>query len=649
MIIKSKVSASGHTSGGFTLIEIAMILVIVGLLVGMGAGMLGPLVKRNKLTDTRKTVREVYNSIVGYAMSNKTLPSALTALGVSTEDSYSNSILYYPAAGITGPNICTTQGTYLTVNDNGTAMNNVAFVVFSQGPNVCNQTGTASPFTIQDTGVTVACPQDANAGYDDIVLYLDINAVRERICNIFRIVTDTLPAGVEEAVYPSVVLEATDGTLAYTWSLSSGSLPPGLSLNAAGQITGTPVADGSYNFTVLVTEAEGRTASKSLVITIHPNDPDITTMFFHKGEESIAYSAALSATGGTGSYTWAVISGSLPPGLSLTGSTISGTPTTAGTYAFTLQITDGAGRQDTESLSITIDVTSGGGGGGGGGGSGGSGGSGGGIPPGGSNELWLGQQGGKIQACATTGTCTDYGDKGANIYDVAVFSSFLWIGQSNGVLKSCNSGGLCLEHGDQGSVISEMHTLGSDLWIAHNDGVLQSCDSSGVCTNRGDKGNNISAMTDFSTKLWIGQSDGRLKSCDTSGTCTDYGDKGRSIYVMREFNGKLWLGQNRGILKSCDASGACTNHGDKGQHIYAMAVFDNKLWIGQSDGKIRSCDTGGVCTDHGVKGRTIYAMEVYDSKLWIGHNRGVLQSCDTSGTCASQGDKGNHIRAMTFF
>jgi type II secretory pathway pseudopilin PulG len=646
MRMKTELIESGHSRQGFTLIEIAMILVIVGLLVGMGASMLGPMVKRNKLNDTRKAVRKVYNSILGFAEANKTLPAALTALGVKTEDSYSKAILYYPAAGITGANICTTQGTYLNVNDKGTVRSSVAFVVFSQGPNVCNQSGTASPFTIHDTGITVACPQDANAGYDDIVLYSDINALRERICNTFRIVTESLPTGVEETAYPSVVLEATDGTLAYTWSVSSGSLPPGLNLSAGGQITGTPGADGSYNFTVLVTEAEGRTASKSLVITIHPNDPEITTVFFHKGEEGIPYSAALAATGGSGAYTWTVLSGLLPPGLGLTGSTISGTPASAGTYAFTLQITDGSGRQDRSSLSITIDPVSGGGGGGG---SGGSGGSGGGIPPGGSNELWVVQQGGTIQACAAAGTCTNYGDKGSNINDVAVFSSFLWIGQSDGFLKSCNSGGLCTEHGDQGNGISEMHTLGSDLWLGHSDGILQSCDSAGVCTSRGDTGSSIGAMTDFSTKLWIGQSDGRLKSCDTSGTCTDHGDKGRSIYVMEEFNGKLWLGQNRGNLRSCDSSGTCIDHGDKGDHIYAMAVFNNKLWIGQNDGRLKSCDTSGTCTDHGDKGRAVYSMAVYDNKLWIGHDRGDLQSCDTSGTCTSQGDKGNSIRAIVVF
>ncbi|UCE72423.1 MAG: prepilin-type N-terminal cleavage/methylation domain-containing protein, partial [Nitrospiraceae bacterium] len=67
MRIKRELIESGRSRQGFTLIEIAMILVIVGLLVGMGASMLGPMVKRNKLNDTRKAVREVYNSILGFA------------------------------------------------------------------------------------------------------------------------------------------------------------------------------------------------------------------------------------------------------------------------------------------------------------------------------------------------------------------------------------------------------------------------------------------------------------------------------------------------------------------------------------------------------------------------------------------------------
>jgi hypothetical protein len=70
------------------------------------------------------------------------------------------------------------------------------------------------------------------------------------------------------------------------------------------------------------------------------------------------YSANVTATGGTGSYTWTLASGSLPPGLSLTSGTpsarISGTPTKKGTFTFTLRVRDAAAATVTRSFSITI-------------------------------------------------------------------------------------------------------------------------------------------------------------------------------------------------------------------------------------------------------------------------------------------------------
>jgi prepilin-type N-terminal cleavage/methylation domain-containing protein len=296
---------------GFTLIELAIVLVIIGLLVGMGAGLMGPLTKRVKLNESRDTIKEVYHAITGYTAANKMLPADLTVLSTKTKDAYGKDVLYYPAGAITAADLCTTQGTYLTVNDNGTNKNNVAFIVFSQG------------------------------------------ALREEICNSFRIVTDSLTIGTEETVYSSTTLQATDGTPLYSWTYSGG-LPPGLTLNVSGQITGTPEADGSYNFDVTVTDAEGRLATKSLVITIYPNDPTINTDVLHYSSVGTSYNAAIAASGGATPYSWSIISGSLPPGLSMAGNTISGVLTSAGTYAFTVQITDQRGRTATKTLSIAV-------------------------------------------------------------------------------------------------------------------------------------------------------------------------------------------------------------------------------------------------------------------------------------------------------
>jgi hypothetical protein len=71
-----------------------------------------------------------------------------------------------------------------------------------------------------------------------------------------------------------------------------------------------------------------------------------------------AYSQTLAATGGNGVYTWSIVAGSLPAGLSLNPSTgeISGTPSTAATSNFTVQVQSGEGQTDTQALSITVNV-----------------------------------------------------------------------------------------------------------------------------------------------------------------------------------------------------------------------------------------------------------------------------------------------------
>jgi subtilisin family serine protease len=88
---------------------------------------------------------------------------------------------------------------------------------------------------------------------------------------------------------------------------------------------------------------------------------DITTTSLADGTEGVSYSETVSATGGTAPYTWAVVSGSLPAGMSLNAGTgeISGTPTgPAGTSSFTMQVTDAASATDTRALSITINPAS---------------------------------------------------------------------------------------------------------------------------------------------------------------------------------------------------------------------------------------------------------------------------------------------------
>ena len=159
------------------------------------------------------------------------------------------------------------------------------------------------------------------------------------------ITTTTLSDGTTGTAY-SQKLAVTGGTAPYTWSVTGGALPVGLRLDGpTGVILGTPNAVGSSSFVVTARDAKGVTTTSSLTIDVY--DPlTFSTATLPSGVVSWVYSAGITATGGKAPYNFAVTTGTLPAGLTLnsTDGTISGTPTTVATAAFTITATDARGR-----------------------------------------------------------------------------------------------------------------------------------------------------------------------------------------------------------------------------------------------------------------------------------------------------------------
>jgi hypothetical protein len=171
------------------------------------------------------------------------------------------------------------------------------------------------------------------------------------------IATTSLPNAMPNTAY-SATLAATGGTPPYTWSIASGALPAGLTLApTTGVIAGTPTGSGTSNFTVQVKGADSRTATQLFALTVGMS-PSITTTSLSNGTQNTAYSATLTATGGTTPYTWSIISGALPAGLALAPSTgvISGTPTVTGTSNFTVQVTSANSLTATQLLALTVNA-----------------------------------------------------------------------------------------------------------------------------------------------------------------------------------------------------------------------------------------------------------------------------------------------------
>ncbi len=151
-----------------------------------------------------------------------------------------------------------------------------------------------------------------------------------------------LPAATRGTAY-SQTLSASGGTAPYTYAVSAGNVPAGLTLASNGTLSGTATVEGGFNFTVTATDANTFTASQAYAVTVAGPNLALPASNLPAGTAGQAYTAAISpATGGTAPYSYALTAGALPSGVVLDAATgaLSGTPTVSGTFNFTLTVTD---------------------------------------------------------------------------------------------------------------------------------------------------------------------------------------------------------------------------------------------------------------------------------------------------------------------
>jgi Putative Ig domain len=217
--------------------------------------------------------------------------------------------------------------------------------------------------TVTKTATHTFTLTDATSLTVEKALQLSIRAVP------LSIMTTSLPQGTANQSY-SATVAATGGTGAYTWGLAGGSpaLPTGLTLNpSTGAISGIPTGTSSTNYIFTVTDQTPptpQTATRTVRLIIGGAPPDLiitTNSPLPSGMVTQSYTVTLTSTGGTGTKTWDMSSGSLPAGLNLSSSgVIAGTPTTTGTSSPTFRVRDSGSPQDTTTkpLSITINLPS---------------------------------------------------------------------------------------------------------------------------------------------------------------------------------------------------------------------------------------------------------------------------------------------------
>jgi hypothetical protein len=175
-------------------------------------------------------------------------------------------------------------------------------------------------------------------------------------CPVIAITPDDVPNGLLGVPY-SQQLTRTGGAASGTWSVVGGALPNNMTLNSnTGVLSGTPTSSGNFNFSARFTDSNGCLGEKVYFFSI------VTCQTFTLGPDPLPraavntpYSQQLTATGGTPAYTFSVIGGTPPTGITLSASgLLSGTPTTTTPANFTVRATDVNGCTGTKTYTLIV-------------------------------------------------------------------------------------------------------------------------------------------------------------------------------------------------------------------------------------------------------------------------------------------------------
>ena len=202
--------------------------------------------------------------------------------------------------------------------------------------------------------ITVTAVNVRDCGNAPIAVLPGAPAALDILNTPLTVLPATLPGGATGVAYGQA-LTATPGVAPFTFSLTTGTLPPGLVLAASGLLAGTPSVPGTFAFTVGVRDSRGCPGSRAYEVTIVCSPLAVRPATLPSGVTGVAYSQALAAPTGRAPFTFSLAAGTLPAGLSLTAAgVLSGTPTGSGISVFTVAVADSNGCEGSRGYTLPV-------------------------------------------------------------------------------------------------------------------------------------------------------------------------------------------------------------------------------------------------------------------------------------------------------
>jgi streptogramin lyase len=322
---------------------------------------------------------------------------------------------------------------------------------------------------------------------------------------------------------------------------------------------------GDFSFTVTVEDSASPVEIESRDFTISitdvPPEPlEIVTDYLYNGMVGRAYNQQIEITGGTPVLTWSIVSGDLPPGLTLNqDGTITGTPTARGKYQFTVQVIDGKAQSETAQLQIIIE----------------------------SDELWTHYQ-------------DEFNDDRVSVRTIFVDSrERKWIGTGySGIFVFEGDGGPGMEwvYYDKNNAYGITEDKDGNMWIGHWAGGVNVLKKDSTWEHHLGDAYCHDILADSKGRIWVATYYGmRLYTPSTGSWSSPSG--GRPYSIAEGNAGTIWVGGmaanglEMGFGRIDGTTLKYTKLDPSGPGGYAVAVgADNMVWVGRGTGLMREYD-----------------------------------------------------------